>query len=279
MVELQENISLFDAEGIKVYGVSYDSQKHLKAFAEGQGITYDLLSDVDSAIIKRFGILNTTIDPDADVFNRATERGFYGIPFPGVYVVDQGGRVTEKFFHRHYATRTSAGTIRDSAIGRILAKHEVPTADLGDEHVEVSVFLADEALKFEYTSTLYVRFEVADGYHIYADPLPDGFIASTATVAATKGVRTGEPVYPPTHEREFPKLGVTLPVYEGAADVAIPIALDSAILDWPIQDKPTAIEIPVDVVYQACSETVCYVPKEETVTIEVPIEPLAMPGR
>ena len=188
--------------------------------------------------------------------------------------------MTEKFFHRHYATRTSAGTIRDSAIGRILAKHEVPAADLGDEHVEVSVFLADEALKFEYSSTLYVRFQVADGYHIYADPLPDGFIASTAKVVPTKGVRTGEPVYPPTAEREFPELGVTLNVYDaGTTDVAIPIALDSAILDWPIQDKPTAIEIPVDVVYQACSETVCYVPKEERVVLEVPIEPLAMPGR
>ena len=214
------------------------------------------------------------------MFNRATERGFYGIPFPGVYVVDGDGRVTEKFFHRHYATRTSAGTIRDSAIGRILAKHEVPAAELGDEHVEVSVFLADEALKFEYTSTLHVRFEVADGYHIYADPLPDGFIASTAAVAPTKGVRTGEPVYPPTAEREFPELGVTLNVYgAGTTDVAIPIALGSEILNWPIQDKPTEIEIPVNVVYQACSETVCYVPKEETVVLKAPIEPLVMPGR
>ena len=115
----------------------------MKTFAEDRDVTYDLLSDADSAVIKRFGILNTTIDPDADVLNRATQKGFYGIPFPGVYVTDRDGRVTEKFFHRHYATRTSAGTIRDSAIGRILAKHEVPAAELGDEHVEVSVFLAD----------------------------------------------------------------------------------------------------------------------------------------
>ena len=212
------------------------------------------------------------------MINRATQRGFYGIPFPGVYVVDRDGRVTEKFFHRHYATRTSAGTIRDSAIGRILARHEVPTAELGDEHVEVSVFLADEALRFEYASTLHVRFEVADGYHIYADPLPDGFIASTAKVVPTRGVRSGEPAYPPTAEREFPQLGVTLNVYEGVTDVAIPITLGSEILDWPIRDKPTEIEIPVDVVYQACSETVCYVPKEETVVVKAPIEPLVMPG-
>ena len=112
------------------------------------------------------------------------------------------------------------------------------------EHVDVTVRLADEALKFEYVSTLYVRFEVADGFHIYADPLPDGFIASTATVADTPGVRLGEPVYPPTRKREFPKLGVTLNVYDGATDIAIPIALNSEILDWPIQDKPTSIEIP-----------------------------------
>lgn len=238
-----------------------------------------MLSDYDSAVIKEFGILNTTIDPDSDVVNRATERGFYGLPFPGVYVVDTDGKVTEKFFHRHYATRTSAGTIRNSAIGRILSAHEVPTADLGDEHVDVSVFLADEALKFEYTSTLYVRFEVAEGFHIYADPLPEGFIASTATIPPTKGVRLGEPVYPSTHQREFPKLDVTLNVYEGTTDIAFPIALGSEILDWPLPNKPTSIEIPVDVVYQACSETVCYVPKQERVKLEVPIEALLMPGR
>ncbi len=209
----------------------------------------------------------------------ATERSFYGVPFPGVYVVDAEGKVTEKFFHRHYATRTSAGTIRNSAIGRILATHEVPTTELGDEHVQVSLSLADESLKFEYTSTLYVRFEVAEGFHIYADPLPDGYIASTATVRETKGVRTGDAVYPPTRKREFPKLGVTLNVYEGSTDVAIPIALTSEILDWAIRDKPSSIEIPVDVVFQACSETVCFVPKTETVTLEVPIDGLVMPGR
>ena len=230
-------------------------------------------------MIKRFGILNTTIAPDDPAISRATDRGFYGLPFPGVYVVDREGRVTEKFFHRHYATRTSAGTIRNSAIGRILTSHEVPTAQLGDEHVKVSAFLADESLRFEYESTLYVRFEVADGFHIYGNPLPEGFIASTAEIAPTRGVRIGEPSYPRTSPREFPKLGVTLNVYEGVADVAIPVLLNSEILDWPIQDKPTEIELPIEVLYQACSETVCFVPKRERITLRAPIESLVMPGR
>ena len=191
-------------------------------------------------------------------------------------MVGANGDVTEKFFHRHYATRTSAGTIRDSAIGQILARHEVPTAELGDSQVRVSAFLADQGLKFESTSNLYVRFEVADGYHIYGNPLPDGYIASTAHIASTNGVRSGDPIYPPTTPRQFPELGVTLNVYEGTTDIAIPIALGSEILNWPIENKPTEIEIPIEVVYQACSETVCYVPKRTTLGLQIPIEALEL---
>lgn len=230
-------------------------------------------------MIRRFGILNTTIEPDSAQTNRATGKSYYGMPFPGVYVVGEDGRVTEKFFHRHYATRTSAGTLRNSAIGRILASHESPVSELGDDHVEVSVFLADESLKFEYESTVYVRFQVKDGFHVYADPLPEGFIATTATIPETKGVRLGEAKYPDTHELTFEKLGVTLNVYEGTTDIAIPVTLNAEILDWMLPNKPSSVEIPVDVVYQACSDTVCYAPKAERVALEVPVESLVMPGR
>ena len=213
------------------------------------------------------------------MIHRGTNRGFYGLPFPGVYVTDSEGRVTEKFFHRNYATRASAGTIRNSAIGRILSTHETPMAELSNEYVKVSAFLADESLRFESESTVYVRFEVADGYHMYGSPLPDGFIASTATIAATEGVRIGEPKYPQTTPREFPALGVTLNVYEGVTDVAIPVILGSEILDWSLQDKPTEIELPVEVVFQACSEKVCFRPQRKRLALKAPIGSHVMPTR
>ena len=69
-------------------------------------------------MIERFGILNTLIDPDdPDVRHPTLGVSFYGIPFPGTYVVDESGIVTEKFFNRHYATRPSAGTSLDTAFG------------------------------------------------------------------------------------------------------------------------------------------------------------------
>jgi len=195
-----------------------------------------------------------------------------------VYVVDQTGTVSEKFFHRHYATRASAGSIRDSAIGRILSAHEVPTAELQAEHVEVSAFLADEALRFEVTTMLNVRFEVEDGYHLYGEPLPKGFIATRASVPETRGLRIGEAVYPVTQSREFEKLGVTLGVYEKVVDITIPVTANAEILNWSIPDKPTSLKIPISVLYQTCTETYCYLPKREQILLQVPSKPLLMPG-
>ena len=58
----------------------------MRAFSDEYGIEYDLLSDAGSAVIREFGILNSIIDPEGPMAER-----FYGIPFPGTYVVDGAG--------------------------------------------------------------------------------------------------------------------------------------------------------------------------------------------
>ena len=239
-------------------------------------MTYDLLSDVDSAVIREFGILNTLVSPDDP--EQAAGRSFYGVPFPGVYVTDERGVVTEKFFHRHYATRESAGAIRDSALGEILARHEVPAVELGTDQVRISAFLSDTSLTFETRSTIYVRFELEEGLHMYGRPLPDGYIASEATIPDTPGLRVGAARYPPTHPREFPELGVTLNVYEGVVDVAIPATPNSELFNPGGQNQPEELIVPVSVLFQVCSETICYTPRTETVSLTLPVAPLLRPG-
>ena len=41
---MQDNLELFQAEGIKVYGISYDTSEQLLAFASDYDVTYDLLA-------------------------------------------------------------------------------------------------------------------------------------------------------------------------------------------------------------------------------------------
>lgn len=278
LVELQSRVDEFREAGFEVFVVSYDPEPALASFAARHDITYDLLSDVESEVIRRFGILNTVIDPGDQ---RAWP--YYGVPFPGTYVVDESGVVTEKFFNRHYATRTSPTTILDKALGRAVARPESPEATRSARQAEVSAFFAGEDMKLEVANTLHVRLELADGLHVYGEPLPDGFYATTATVRPSTGIRIGEPIYPRTTPQDFPALGVTLNTYEGVVDIAVPVTR-TAEWDELAQFRRRAgfpplraVTLDVEVNYQACNDTICYRPERVRFSVPVPAADLVFP--
>ena len=91
-MELQSRYDDLQARGIGVAVILYDPQETLRAFADGRGIEFPLLSDPGSETIRRY-----------DLLNRETEPGgrTYGIPYPGTFILDTSGRVLERFFeHR-----------------------------------------------------------------------------------------------------------------------------------------------------------------------------------
>ena len=65
-------------------GISYDSVDDLKSFSDKHKISYPLLSDAGSEVIKKYGILNTKDDS--------------GIPNPGIYIIDKDLKV-ERMVH------------------------------------------------------------------------------------------------------------------------------------------------------------------------------------
>lgn len=245
--------------------MSYDAVAGLRAFSDEHGIGYDLLSDEGSAVIRRFGILNTLVDPEGPAADL-----FYGIPFPGTYVVDAAGVVTEKFFNRHYATRTSAGTLLDSALGRVLRHEEAPEAARSEQRLRLSAFLSDPNLTLEVTSTLHVRLEMEEGFHVYGEPLPDDYYATTVRVEPVAGLEIGQPVYPPTTPMRFDALGVTLNVYEGVVDVAVPVTALAELFGAGDAPARETVELHVVVDYQVCSDTVCYLPEVARLSLSVP---------
>ena len=213
-------------------------------------------------MITQFGILNTLIEPEGPLGEQ-----FHGLPFPGTYVVDAAGVVTEKFFNKHYATRTSAGTILDSALGHALRHEEAPGADQGAPRARFSAFLSDPQLTLEVTSTLNVRVEMDEGYHIYAEPLPETYYPTTVRLEPVSGLEIGAAAYPPTAPMRFDALDVTLNVYEGAADIAIPVTPMADLF----ADGRESVDLDVVVDYQVCSDTVCYLPEEVRLTLSAPI--------
>ena len=261
-MELQHHIDEFDAAGVKVLAVSYDPVGALAQFADERGITYPLLYDEGSELIKSHGILNTLVQPDEAV---------YGIPFPGSYVLDEDGVVVEKFFHREYQVREAASMVLRAGFGLPVDLKDNPRAEGGEPNVKVSAQLGTPDLKFRQRVDLYVRIKLAEGLHVNAPPAPEGFIPTEVSVTGPEGLRIGEPRYPQAEPFRIEGLDEEFNVFTG--DVEVCVELNSSLRE--VETVP----IDVEVRYQACDDHECFIPQTARLHLDVPLGTLTRPQR
>ena len=101
-MELQGRYDDIKKQGLGLVAVSYDSVDTIKKFADSRGIAFPIVSDPGSTIIKRYGLLNETIDP---------KTRFYGVPHPGTFMLDNKGVVTARYFEDAYQERSTVNSI------------------------------------------------------------------------------------------------------------------------------------------------------------------------
>lgn len=260
----------FRGHDIALYAISYDDQETLAEFADKQGISYPLLSDIDSAVIRKFGILNEQVTKN--------DAMLYGIPYPGVYVTDETGVVVAKFFHDSYKKRDSAELYIDAALGRLDLDGDAPQATGGDEDVKLTVAIhgGKGTIRQGVIRHLVVRFELPEGLHIYGPPVPDGMIATEVQIDGPEGFRLMPPELPPTEKLTLPDIA-ELNVWHGSVDLIYPfyatgeLASECRPLDTP------SVDINVLVRYQACTDSECLLPKSETFTLSLDLDVIDIP--
>lgn len=256
-MELQQHIDQFTAAGIRIFAVSYDTVEELAAFTAAYGITYPLLSDRGSEVIRRYGILNTTL---------AEDHQNYGIPFPGAYVLDADGRVVEKSFFQQYQVRPAAQSVLRDAFGVDFEVRDNPQADAESTGVRVHATVGASALAFMRRVPLVVHFDLDDSLHLYGEPIPDGYIPTTVSVVAPEGIEVGPVTAPATRPFQMEGLPDQFNVFEGrnefTADVMATVR----------EGGPFAFDVTVR--FQACDDRQCFLPQTQTLRIEVPLEPL-----
>src|SRR5580765_1441847 len=113
--------------GLGLAAISYDPVPVLADFAGRRGITFPLLSDAGSATIRRYGILNTTIDPSNEL---------YGYPFPGTYFVDRRGVVTSRVFEPIYQERSTISSLLVRQGRRV----DAPATNVAGAHLHVTSY-------------------------------------------------------------------------------------------------------------------------------------------
>jgi len=86
--QLQEHADEFKKAGIQLVGISYDSPEILKNLHLRKELSFPLLSDKDSEVITKYGVLNKETRPGR----------FYGIPHPTTILLDKKGVVQARLF-------------------------------------------------------------------------------------------------------------------------------------------------------------------------------------
>lgn len=95
---MQERVAEFNEAGVAVAASTYDKFEQNAKFKSSEELTYTLLSDQDSTTVKSLGILNE---------NHEEGSFAYGVPHPGVILVDTDGKVVLKRAEEKYSDRPS----------------------------------------------------------------------------------------------------------------------------------------------------------------------------
>jgi peroxiredoxin len=256
-VELEQSRPGFEEHGVKVAVITYDSQEILRRFSAAQHLGYPCLSDQGSAVITAFGILNTNVPKD---------HPFYGIPFPADFLIDADGVVRAKYFLPDYQTRVASSKI-------LLDQFEVAGAK--------SVSIVADDLRMTITPTtdhsvagqeIGVRadFSLADGWHIYGQPLPSNYTATSIEFDSDLIVQQSFE-YPTPEQVRFEALGETLPVYHGNFRAKGTMLLRSGL-------KPGDYLLKGKLKFQECSTEVCKIPQTSAFELPLRIEAMTPPA-
>lgn len=257
-MELQAALPEYDRHGVALFAISYDSVDALATFSDVHGITYTLLSDPDSAVIDRLGLRNPTYAPDHQA---------HGVPYPGSFVLDEGGVIVGKQFDPNLRRRQTGIGLLEEAFGVETDLHG-PEARAQDDVVAVRAHLDSPTYRPMQQLRLTVDIRIADGYHVYGQPLPSGYTPLRVSVDPIEGLEIGELRLPPASPFQFQGLADDFFVYEGTVKLSLPLTIREDIGDQ---------QLAISVSFQACTSDDCRFPA--TLGIELPVRPLPLIGR
>ncbi len=114
-MELSAHQHQFESLGIHVVAMTYESADTNAAFTRKHDIGFVILTDENSEYFRTLGIFNEQVPPD---------HRFYGIPHPGIMLVDRDGVVVAKFAEADYRQRPAIEDVL-TATGSLLADEQI----------------------------------------------------------------------------------------------------------------------------------------------------------
>jgi peroxiredoxin len=264
LVELQKRLPELTRGGYAVFAVSYDPVPVLAAFAERWGISYLLLSDDGSRVIRALGLTNQHLAEQSSAYGGQVRDHHHGVPYPGIFTLDETGIVVEKRFEQSYRHRPSGAALVEALPGiEPVDAAVVASTDVGN--AVVRAWLADASYRPYQQLLLHVAIEPASGHHVYAEPVPLGFVPLQVALEPFDGLRAEPAVLPPAARFSIAGLDETFHGYADPIRVVVPFSIDAA---------RGTVRLTVLATFQSCDDHVCYPPATVRLDLNLTMEDL-----
>jgi hypothetical protein len=252
-VELEQNLDRIRKQGLGLAAVSYDSVEVLKNFADRKHITFPLLSDPESKIIRAFGILNETVKPGTPQF---------GIPYPGTFIVDAKGTVVAKYFEEDFRERVSASDILVRQFGALA---DAASGSVETNHLRLTTAASVSVARPGHRIVLSLELDLKPDMHLYA-PGVQGYIPIDWKLEEGPAAKAHPFAYPASRKLHLKAIGETVPVYRGRVRITREITFGPENAVRPLVTPTGELILKGSLRYQACDDRKCYVP--ETIPLE-----------
>jgi hypothetical protein len=259
-VELQSRYADITRQGLGLIAISYDPPETLKKFADSRGITFPLISDAGSAIIRKYGLLNDSVDPKSRT---------YGIPHPGTFVVDRKGVVRSRFFEDAYQERYTAATIL-STLGAGVAGGAM-SADT--RHLTMTAAISDGTAAPGERLAIAVTVTPKAGMHLYA-PGKHDYQVIQLTLDPQPWLRPHATIYPASEIYHFKPLNERVEVFMKPFRLRRELTLLATPEAQKLLASMATVTITGALDYQACDDKICFNPARVPISFVVSVKGL-----
>lgn len=260
LVEIQSRLGDTRQNGLGVAVITYDPVSVLAEFAARRGIAFPLLSDQGSAVIKRYGILNTTVDPS---------NAQFGYPFPGTFILDRRGVVTARFFEPAYQERTTISSV----LVRLGNKVSVPATKISSPNLVITSYTTDEVVAPGTHFSVVLDIKPGPRVHVYA-PEVEGYKPIALAIEQRAALIMREAQYPRSEDYFFVPLKEHVPVYQSPFRIVQDLMIDASREGQAALKGLSSLTIKGVLNYQACDDKICFSPQSVPLSWTVNLKPL-----
>jgi len=275
LVQLQHDLPAFQSAGMGLAAISYDGAAVLRDFASRKGITFPLLADHASHVIRAFGVANrryapgTLLDIDTErITDSPGDVPVYGVAYPSVFVIGAKGTVLWRFVSETDELRLTGTAILERSIG---AAPEVSRRPAQNGRVQATVTASNTEAGLGNRLWIGLELKMPPGLHIYGPEAGRGYHGLQWRMDASSCWYQNEPAYPKPMLRHFAFEEQDLPVFEGDVRVTRELVLKPVLsaadpslfrlFRSVCMDSGSHVKATGTVSFQACDDRQCYPPQ------------------